>query len=111
MRNYVLEQLMRARAAANLSQEELGIRAGVTRMTVQRTELEKIDPKLSTVMEMARAMGLEFVLVPKALRPELESFIQSGGRYLGQPAGAGAPPSVVDSLTGDVAPAAQKHKK
>jgi DNA-binding XRE family transcriptional regulator len=111
MRNSVLEQLIRARTAAKLTQADLASRAGVTRMTVQRTELEKIDPKLSTVMEMARAMGLEFVLVPKALRQDLEGFIQSGGRYLGQPAGAGAPPSLVDSLIGDVRKTALTSKK
>jgi DNA-binding XRE family transcriptional regulator len=111
MRNSVLEQLIRARTASKLSQADLAARAGVNRMTIQRTELEKIDPKLSTVMEMARAMGLEFVLVPKALRAELEGFIQSGGRSLGQPAGAGAPPSVVESLTGDVRQSTVTSKK
>ena len=36
-------------------------------------------------------MGMELMLVPRALRPEVEGFLRSGGRVLGQPAGAGAP--------------------
>jgi hypothetical protein len=32
------------------------------------------------------------------LRPDLEDFVRSGGRFLGQPSGIGAPPSLVDEL-------------
>lgn len=67
-------------------------------MTVQRIEAGKIDPRLSTLLVLARTLGLDLMLVPKGLRPELENFVQSGGRLLGQPSGVGAPPSLVDVL-------------
>ena len=67
-------------------------------MTVQRLEAGTIDPRLSTVMVLARALGLDLMLVPAALRPEVEGFVQSGGRVLGQPSGVAAPPSIVDTL-------------
>ena len=67
-------------------------------MTVARTELGKIDPRLSTILVMARALGLDFMLVPKELKQALEEFIQSGGKYVGQAPGIEAPLSIVDTL-------------
>lgn len=47
---------------------------------------------------LARTLGMDLMLVPKTLRPDLEDFVRSGGRFLGQPSGIGAPPSLVDQL-------------
>ncbi|WP_019448939.1 helix-turn-helix transcriptional regulator [Cupriavidus sp. BIS7] len=91
-------ELESARRAAGVSQQQLASRAGLSRMTVQRTESREIDPKLSTVIEMARALGMDVMLVPTVLRPDLENFVRSGGRYLAQPPGGDAPPSIVDTL-------------
>ncbi|WP_447779538.1 helix-turn-helix domain-containing protein [Variovorax boronicumulans] len=92
------EELEKARKAGGLSQEALATRAGLSRMTVQRIESGQIDPRLSTLLEMARVLGLELMPVPATLRPQLEDFVRSGGRLLGQPAGVGAPPSIAQSL-------------
>lgn len=94
-RNSIVEALERARAARGWTQEELAARAGTSRMTVGRIEAG-FDPKLATVYELARALGLELALVPKELASEVQAFIRSGGRVLGQPSGAAAPPSVVE---------------
>jgi len=94
----VLDELQRARKAAGLTHDGLAQRAGVSRMTVQRTEAGKIDPRLSTLLVLARTLGMDLMLVPNSLRPELEDFVRSGGRLLGQPAGLGAPSSLVDEL-------------
>ena len=95
----ILNDVATARKSTKLSQAELAERSGLSRMTVQRMEAGAIDPRLSTVLELVRAMGLELMLVPTALRPELEAFVRSGGKLLGQPSGAGAPVSVVEQLT------------
>ncbi|WPB57117.1 helix-turn-helix transcriptional regulator [Xylophilus sp. GOD-11R] len=92
------QNLLRARKAAHLTQQQLADAAGLTRMTVNKTESGAGDPRLSSVIEMARALGMELILVPSVLQPEVEAFLRSGGRVLGQPVGAGAPPSIVDSL-------------
>ena len=94
----IVDELQHARKAAGLTHDMLALRAGVSRMTVQRTEAGKIDPRLSTLLVLARALGMDLMLVPKALRPDLEDFVRSGGRFLGQPSGIGAPPSLVDEL-------------
>ena len=94
----ILDELQSARKAAGFTHDALAQRSGVSRMTVQRTEAGKIDPRLSTLLVLARSLGMEVMLVPKVLRPELEDFVRSGGRFLGQPSGIGAPPSLVDEL-------------
>ena len=94
----ILEGFVRARRAAGLTQGELAEKAGLSRMAVQKAESGSTDPRLSTLQVMARALGMELMLVPAAIRPDLEQFVQSGGRVLGQPAGVDAPASVVDTL-------------
>lgn len=90
----IIDSLEAARKAQGLTQEDLAERAGTSRVTVGRVE-SGFDPKLATVYELARALGLELMVVPKVLAREVQAFIQSGGRVLGQPSGAGAPDSVV----------------
>ena len=94
----IVHQLTKIRESKQLSQLALADKAGLSRMTVARTELGKIDPRLSSILVMARALGLDLILVPKELKQSLEEFIQSGGKYVGQAPGIEAPPSIVDSL-------------
>ncbi|MEY2621821.1 MAG: hypothetical protein RIT26_1641 [Pseudomonadota bacterium] len=91
----IIDALETARESAGLTQAELAQKAGTSRVTVGRIEAG-FDPKLSTVYELARALGLELTLVPKSLAGEVQAFLRSGGRALAQPVGASAPPSVVD---------------
>src|SRR5687768_14596043 len=92
------QALRDARRAAGLRQKEVARRAGLSRMTVQRIEAGSIDPRLSTLVLIARVLGLEVMLVPGGLRPALEDFVRAAGRVVGQPPGIGAPPSIVDAL-------------
>ena len=96
--SFLIQELEAARKAKGMSQEKLAISAGLSRMTVQRIEAGQIDPRLSSVSAIAKTLGMDVMLVPTALRPELESFVRSGGRFLGQPAGSGAPLSIVQTL-------------
>ncbi|WP_231586104.1 helix-turn-helix transcriptional regulator [Pandoraea apista] len=93
-----MESLVVARKDAAMTQAELADRAGLSRMTVQKVESGALDPRMSTVLEMARALGLEPMLVPASLRQEVEAFLRSGGKYLAQPSGISAPPSIVETL-------------
>lgn len=93
----ILGELEAARKANGLTQAGLAERSGVNRMTVNRLEAG-LDPRLSTLQELARTLGLELMLVPRELRPAIEDFVRAGGRLVAQPAGVGAPKSVVDLL-------------
>ena len=92
------DEIRIARRAMGLKQEELAERAGLSRKTVQRIERSAIDPRLSTVTLIARALGMELLLIPAALRPALEGFVRAGGKLAGQPPGVDAPPSIVEVL-------------
>lgn len=95
----ICQELAAVRKAAEMTQDQLAVACGLTRMSVQRAETGVVDPKLSSVVEMARALGMELMLVPCALRFEVQCFVQSGGKVLGQPPGVGAPLSIVDTLS------------
>ena len=92
------DQLVRARQAAGLAQAELARKAGVSRRTVSDIEAGLVDPKVDTLLSMSRVLGLEPMLVPAWIRQDVENFIRSGGKVLGQPPGVGAPLSIVDEL-------------
>lgn len=94
----LIQQMTKVREAKNISQTHFAESTGLSRMTIVRTEHEQIDPRLSTIQVMARALGLELLLVPKELKEPLQDFIRSGGKYLGQPQGVSAPMSIVDTL-------------
>ena len=95
----IIDDLVRIRKVSQRTQEDLARAAGLTRMSINRAEAGTVDPKLSSVVEMARALGMELMLVPSELQAEVAAFLQSGGRVLGQPAGASAPPSIVDTFS------------
>ena len=97
----LITTLAQARKAARITQADLAERAGLSRMAVQRTETGDVDPRFSTLQEMARVLEMDLIAVPSALRAELQAFIQSGGKFLGQPTGADAPQSVVDAIAAE----------
>ena len=98
MTSTLITTLAHARKEAHITQAQLAERAGLSRMAVQRTETGDVDPRFSTLQEMARVLEMDLIAVPSALRAELQAFIQSGGKFLAQPEGAAAPPSIVDTL-------------
>ena len=101
MTDALIESLAASRKAQHITQAQLAERAGLSRMAVQRTETGDADPRYSTVAEMARVLGMQLVAVPADLLPALQAFIQSGGKFLGQPTGADAPQSVVDAIAAE----------
>ena len=94
----LLKEYAQVRQDQKLSQAAVAERAGLSRMAVQKMESGASDPRLSTLIVLARALGMELMLVPSALRQDLEAFARSGGRTLGQPAGVDAPASIIDDL-------------
>ncbi|MDO8300372.1 helix-turn-helix transcriptional regulator [Lacisediminimonas sp.] len=94
----LLQAIAHARRSARLSQQELADKAALSRMAVQKIEAGTTDPRLSTLLALTRSLGMEIMLVPASTAMEVESFIRSGGKMLGQRAGISAPVSIVDDL-------------
>ncbi len=61
----LIESLVRARAEANLTQEQLAERLGTTQSAVARMEGGRVSPSIATIRRYARATGkrLEIELV------------------------------------------------
>jgi transcriptional regulator with XRE-family HTH domain len=81
------EQLKRRRDDAMLTQEELGKRAGLSGFTISRIESNQVEPRVSTMRKIARALGIEpeeLTARPKEPWRSLEEFLQEdvGHAYL-----------------------------
>lgn len=59
-------QLRDARQAKNWSQRELSERAGMPQAHISRIESGAVDPRVSTLQQLARLLDLELALVPRA---------------------------------------------
>lgn len=63
------------RKARHITQAELAHQAGLSRMTIQRLESNGLDPRLSTLQEMARVLEHELVAIPAHLRPAFDQWL------------------------------------
>jgi transcriptional regulator with XRE-family HTH domain len=65
--------LTAARHRAGLSQRALGAKLGIAQSHVSKIERAAVDPQVSSLMEIARALGLELMFVPKQLVPAVQA--------------------------------------
>jgi transcriptional regulator with XRE-family HTH domain len=70
------EQLRAVRLARHLSQKALGQRMGWPQGHVSAIENGKVDPRLSSLLEMARLLDQELVLVPRAVLPAVQAMLR-----------------------------------
>jgi transcriptional regulator with XRE-family HTH domain len=68
-------QLRHAREAAGLSQRALSSASGLTQSHISQIERGALEPGLASLIDIARALGLELVLVPKRLLPVVDSVL------------------------------------
>ncbi|GGL35899.1 helix-turn-helix transcriptional regulator [Caulobacter rhizosphaerae] len=66
MPSTVPDTLRQAREAKAWSQRQLGQRVGMPQPHISRIESGAIDPKLSTLQDLARVLDLELILAPRA---------------------------------------------
>ena len=90
-------ELKKARRSRRMSQREMENRTGIRQSHLSRIENGLVDPKLSHAVQMARAVELEFVLVPRralaAVSGLLRDFEGTGEQ--------GRRPTAVELLVGD----------
>ena len=72
-----IAQLKDARKHKGLSQAELGRKVGLPQSYISKIESGSIDIRLSSLLEMARALELEPMLVPRQLVPAVQSLTRS----------------------------------
>lgn len=76
----LVAELASARRGAKLSQRALGSKVGLAQSHISKIERGAVDPQLSNLVEMARALGFELALVPKRLLPAIRALQSSTAR-------------------------------
>ena len=76
--NSILKQLKIARQEKGLKQSEFGNKLGLPQSHISKIERGETDPRLSTVVDMARIVDRELILVPRRLVPVIRSMIEGG---------------------------------
>jgi transcriptional regulator with XRE-family HTH domain len=73
----LIREVLGQRIKAALSQRALAGRSGLTQAHISQIETRRLEPGLSSFIEMARALDLEVVLVPKKLLPAVQGVLRS----------------------------------
>src|SRR5690606_1961683 len=81
----ITEKLKKARHAKRMTQAELGKKMGLPQSHISQIEAGRVDIRLSSLLEMARLLDLEPMLIPRILTPAVRSII-SGRKELQKPA-------------------------
>lgn len=75
---HITEQLKEARERKGLSQRELGKLVGVPQSHISKIESGAVDLRLSSLVELARALDLELTVVPRKSLAAVHSIARSG---------------------------------
>ena len=75
----VLEALRETRLERDLTQAELAQKLGIRQSQISNLERAVVDPRLSTVQDVARVLDLELMLVPRQLIPVIDGLIRRRG--------------------------------
>ncbi|MHA6719727.1 helix-turn-helix domain-containing protein [Sphingomonas sp. RS6] len=70
------ERLREARRTAGLTQEQVADLAGISRPRYRDIETGVAAARATTLMNVARALGLEVMLVPQAMIPAVRALLQ-----------------------------------
>lgn len=73
----LIAQTREVREASGVSQRALSERAGLTQSHISQIESGKMEPGLSSFIDMTRALDLELMLVPKRLVPAVVSLVKA----------------------------------
>jgi len=66
----------RARLAAGLSQEQIAQRANISRPRYRDIETGAAAARATTLVNIARALGMEMMLIPQAMVPAVQSMLE-----------------------------------
>jgi HTH-type transcriptional regulator / antitoxin HipB len=61
----ITEQIKAARKKKGLSQKSLGIKVGIPQSHISKIEQGKVDLQTSSLIQLARVLDLELMLVPR----------------------------------------------
>jgi transcriptional regulator with XRE-family HTH domain len=71
----IASQLRATRKGLNLSQKQVGAALGMGQGHLSLIESKKFDPRLSSLIQVARYLGLELMLIPRPLVPTVQALL------------------------------------
>lgn len=74
--NSLTSQLREAREASGLSQRDLTAMSGIQQAQLSKIENGSVDPRLTSLLNISRSLGLELVLVPRQFLPAIQSILK-----------------------------------
>lgn len=74
--------LKNAREARGLSQRALSARSGAPQSHISKIENGAVDLRVSSLVELARVLGLELMLVPRKAAPAVQSIVRSSAKAM-----------------------------
>ena len=77
---HIAKVLNRARLAKGLSQRALSALSGVPQSHISKIEKGAVDLRLSSLVELARWLGMEVMLVPRVAVPAVRSVARSSSQ-------------------------------
>ncbi len=77
---HIANELKAEREARGLSQLALSKLAGIPQSHISKIENGTVDLRLSSLIELARALGLELTLVPRKALPAVKSIVRGSAR-------------------------------
>lgn len=80
MMEEIAKKLQAARKAKELTQAELGAKMGLPQSHISQIESGRVDLRFSSLLEMARLLDLEPMLIPRALTPAVRSITSNGNQ-------------------------------
>lgn len=83
---YIAEAVKIARTEKAISQRALSDKVGIPQGHLSKIENGEVDPRLSSVVEIARALDYEIAFVPRALLPAIRS-LERQAAQTAQPTG------------------------
>ncbi len=79
---HIAHTLKDARKAQGLSQRALGAKAGVPQSHISKIENGAVDLRASSLVELARVLDLELMLVPRKAVPAVQAIVRNSARSL-----------------------------
>ncbi len=74
------QQLKEARKRRGWSQAELGQRVGLPQMHISGIESGKIVPRFDTLLDLARMLDYDLLMIPRALVPVVQAMVRDQDR-------------------------------
>jgi len=82
---YLVDEIKKNRIEKELSQRALSAKTGTPQAHISNIEKGSVDLQVSKLIELARALDLEVMLVPRQLVPAFESLKKNRGKKTTEP--------------------------